>query len=132
METKEIDLEVAFGIGLEKHLQSLDIIKETIEVPIYNCKVTVILDKDLKYVQDLYKTKDLSNYGAVTMRVPDRFCEYVIAFEYSEPQIIAHEVVHLVNYIYQDRCIELDLKNDEPQAYLTGWLVEQINNIINN
>jgi len=40
--------------------------------------------------------------------------------------LIAHEVVHLVNGIYSERHMELDKQNDEPQAYLTGWITDQI------
>ena len=105
--------------------------KTTIDIPIYQCKLTIILDKDLSYVEKKYRTKSLSDYGAVTMRVPNKFSEYVIAFEYSDGTIIAHEIVHLKNYIYQDRVIELDRFNDEPEAYLTGWLFKQIETFLN-
>jgi hypothetical protein len=106
-------------------------IKKTIDIPIYQCKLTIILDKDLSYVEKKYGTKSLSDYGAVTMRVPNKFSEYVMAFEYTKGTIIAHEIVHLKNYIYQDCSIELDRFNDEPEAYLTGWLFEQIETILN-
>lgn len=105
--------------------------KTTIDIPIYQCKLTIILDKDLSYVEKKYRTKSLSDYGAVTMRVPNKFSEYVMAFEYNDGTIIAHEIVHLKNYIYQDRCIELDKVNDEHEAYLVGWLFDQINNFLN-
>ena len=105
-------------------------IKKTINIPIYQCKLTIILDKDLSYVTKKYKTIDLSNYGAVTMRIPNKHSEYIIAFEYSEGSIIAHEVTHLVNYIFKDKGVELDLNNDEPQAYLTGWLFKMIEKAI--
>jgi len=105
--------------------------KTTIDIPIYQCKLTIILDKDLSYVEKKYRTKSLSDYGAVTIRVPNKFSEYVIAFEYSDGTIIAHEIVHLKNYIYQDRVIELDRFNDEPEAYLTGWLFKQIETFLN-
>jgi len=48
-----------------------------------------------------------------------------MAFEYNEGTIIAQELVHLKNYIYQDKGIKLDRFNDEPEAYLTGWLFKQ-------
>lgn len=97
-----------------------------IDIPIYQCKLNIFLDKDLSYIEKKYKTKCLSDYGAITMRVPNKFSEYVMAFEYSDGTIIAHEIVHLKNYIYQDKGIELDRFNDEPEAYLTGWLFKQI------
>jgi hypothetical protein len=37
---------------------------------------------------------------------------------------ISHEIVHAVNFIYLSRGIKPDLNNDEPQAYLTGWVTE--------
>jgi hypothetical protein len=106
--------------------------KTTIDIPIYQCKLTIILDKDLSYIEKKYGTKSLSDYGAVTMRVPDKFSEYIMAFEYSDGTIIAHELVHLKNYIYQDKAIKLDRFNDEPEAYLTGWLFKQIETFLNN
>ena len=106
-------------------------IKTIIDIPIYQCKLTIILDKDLSYIENKYVTKSLSDYGAITMRVPDKFSEYIMAFEYSDGTIIAHEIVHLKNYIYQDKGIELDRFNDESEAYLTGWLFEQIETILN-
>ena len=105
--------------------------QKLIEIPIYQCKLTIILDEDLSYVEKKYKTKSLCDYGAVTMRVPNKFSEYIMAFEYSEGSIIAHEIVHLKNYIYQDKGIELDRFNDEPEAYLTGWLFNQIDSFLN-
>jgi hypothetical protein len=106
-------------------------IKKTINIPIYQCKLTIILDKNLSYIEKRYGTKSLSNYGAVTMRVPNKFSEYIMAFEYNEGTIIAHEITHLKNYIYQDRCIELDINNDENEALLIGWLFKQIETFLN-
>lgn len=100
--------------------------QKKIEIPIYYCNLTIILDKDLSYVEKKYKTMPLSNYGAVTMRVPNKFCEYVMAFEYTDVDIIAHEVTHLKNYIFEDRGLILDVKNDEAEAYLVMYLFEQV------
>jgi hypothetical protein len=105
--------------------------KTTIDIPIYQCKLTIILDKDLSYVEKKYGTKSLSDYGAITMRVPNEFSEYIVAFEYTEGTIIAHEVVHLKNLIIQDKGIKLNTFNDEPEAYLTGWLFKQIDKFLN-
>lgn len=105
-------------------------INRTFKIPIYQATVTVILDKDLSYVEKKYNTVSLSNYGAVTMRNDNHFKKYVLAFEYSDGSIIAHEIVHLINYLYLDCGIELDRVNDEHQAYLSGWLFKKIENIL--
>lgn len=106
-------------------------INHTFKIPIYQATVTIILDKDLSYVEKKYKTASLSNYGAVTMRDDNHFKKYVLAFEYSDGSIIAHEIVHLINYLYLDCGIELDRVNDEHTAYLTGWLFKKIDKILN-
>lgn len=105
-------------------------IKKTFKIPIYQASVTIILDKDLSYVEKRYKTQPLKDYGAVTMRDGNNFKKYILAFEYNQSSIIAHEIVHLINYLYLDCGIELDRVNDENQAYLFGWLFDKIEKII--
>lgn len=105
-------------------------IKKSFIIPIYHGKVTVILDKDLSYIEKRYKTKSLKNYGAVTLKDENKYRDYVIAFEHISNGIIAHEIVHLINYIYLDCGIELDRINDEHQAYLSGWLFDKIDSIL--
>lgn len=45
---------------------------------------------------------------------------------------ISHEIVHVVNGIFSSRYIKLDLHNDEPQAYLTGWVTEIVTKFCKN
>lgn len=105
---------------------------KTIDIPIYCGKLTMILDKDLLYVQKKYKTTSLENFGAVTLRNESDYRHYVVAFtDAKHLSNIAHEVVHIKNHIYLDCAMELDRYNDEPEAYLTGWLFEQINKFLN-
>jgi hypothetical protein len=103
---------------------------KTIDIPIYRGKLTMIFDKDLSYVEKKYKTSSLNNFGAVTLKDESKHRQYVVAFEYSDGSIIAHEVVHIVNYIFLDCGIELDRINDENQAYLTGWLFDEIDKFL--
>lgn len=99
---------------------------KVINIPIYHSKLTIILDNDLSYVEKKYKTKSLKDFGAVTIKDESKYRNYVVAFEYFDGSIIAHEIVHIINYIYSDCGIELDRVNDENQAYLTGWLFNEI------
>lgn len=106
--------------------------KTTIDIPIYCCKLTIILDKDLSYVEKKYKTKSLSDFGAVTLKDESKYRHYVVGFtDATHLSNIAHEIVHLKNQIYVDSAMEVDRYNDEPEAYLTGWLFDQINNFLN-
>lgn len=106
--------------------------KKTIEIPIYCCTLTIILDKDLSYVEKKYNTKSLSDFGAVALKDESKYRHYVVGFtDATHLSNIAHEVVHLKNQIYIDSAMEVDRYNDEPEAYLTGWLFEQIDKFLN-
>ena len=41
-------------------------------------------------------------------------------------ETIAHESLHLTSFLFLRKGIKPDLNNDEPQAYLLGWLVGEI------
>lgn len=99
---------------------------KTIPIPIYFGKLTIFLTNDWMELDMIYKIKvDESLYDAVVFEIKDND-EYILAIKKVEWSIIAHEVVHLVNAIYLKCGIELDRHNDEPQAYLTGWIVNEI------
>lgn len=104
---------------------------KTIDIPIYCCKLTIILDKDLTYIQKRYKTVSLENFGAVILKDDSKYRHYVVAFsDANHLSNISHEIIHLKNHIYLDCAMELDRHNDEPEAYLIGWLFDQIYNFI--
>jgi uncharacterized protein YlbG (UPF0298 family) len=105
---------------------------KTILIPIYYTKLTLILDKDLSYIENKYGTKSLKDFGAVTLKDESKYRHYVIGFTDAQHlSNIAHEIVHLKNHIYLDCAMELDRNNDEPEAYLTGWLFEEIYKFLN-
>lgn len=99
-----------------------------IKIPIYQGTLIIIETDDLSEVSNKYNTPDLSKYGAVTLKDENEYRHYIVAFESDSfsNSLIAHEVVHLINYIFLDCGVELDRVNDEPQAYLTGWLFKKI------
>ncbi|MDM1547390.1 hypothetical protein HX096_05885 [Empedobacter falsenii] len=42
------------------------------------------------------------------------------------PALIAHEVVHIVNRIFEFKGVRLDTSNDESQAYFTEFVFNEI------
>lgn len=105
--------------------------QETVKIPLYKITLTIILDDDLKYVQKKYKTVSLDNYGAVTLTHQDHFRHFIVAFtDKDHLSNIAHEIVHLKNYIFKTIGARLDFDNDEPEAYLTGYLFDLIYNFL--
>ena len=100
--------------------------EKTIDIPIYFGKLTIITTDSWSKVNLLYNTKiDSKLYDAVVFEIKDND-EYIVAIKKVEWSIIAHEVVHIVNAIFLNCGIELDRHNDEPQAYLTGWIINEI------
>lgn len=106
-------------------------IKE-IEIPIYCASLTMILDNDLSYIEKEYRSQykeygSLEDAGAVTLKDKSKYRHYVVAFtDVEHLSNVAHEIVHIKNEIYLDCAMELDRNNDEPEAYLTGWLFDEI------
>jgi hypothetical protein len=105
--------------------------KKTIDIPIYGVKLTIILDDDFSYVENIYNLKPI-NGRAVTITNPNINRQVIVAFiDKKYVSSIVHEVVHVKNYICLWCGAELDMENDEPEAYLTGYLFEQIYEFIN-
>jgi hypothetical protein len=87
--------------------------------------------ENLPDIEKKYGLTSLDDYSAVTFKKVGGL-HYVVAFSDAEQlKDIAHEVVHLKNYIYSDCSIQLDRNNDEPEAYLTGWLFDEIYKFLN-
>jgi len=54
----------------------------------------------------------------------DGYSRYIMAFlNDTTPKIIAHECLHFVGYLFEDRGINFSTTNDEPQCYLLDWAV---------
>ena len=106
----------------------------TKEIPIYFGFLRIVITSDFKVaVKKLKLDTDGLNpdhYGAFvhrSRRINDDIPIYTIVLEQDCPaDLIAHEVVHLVNSVYLTINAQLDRHNDEPQAYLTGWFVKEI------
>lgn len=104
-----------------------------IDIPIYYGYLNVIIaenEADMIGIGKKYGHKeDVSKYGAFSWSDYDKKginnC-YVVVTKNISNHLIAHEVVHLVNAIFLHIGCELDRHNDEPQAYLTGWIFNQI------
>ena len=110
-------------------------IKKKVKIPIYYGDLIIIKCNDWKEVNKKYKKKKKKTFEAIVFKYDTKkgYTKYVAAFS-KKPTgaTIAHEVTHLVNHIFIDRVMQLDPYNDEPQAYLTGWFFEQIDNFFKN
>ncbi len=100
--------------------------EKTIKIPLYFGQIKIIQVKDLKSIEKKYGLHSLHGMEACCFRDHKKngYSTYVIAFESEcNARQIAHEALHEVALIYEDRGIKLDIENDEPQCYLLGWIV---------
>lgn len=104
-----------------------------VDIPIYHGYLRIVIAKD--YVKAAKRLKiddegnDLNSLGAFVCTSRDDLgyeCYNVFLHKDIDHDLIAHEVVHLVNAIYVRKKITLDPHNDEPQSYLTGWITGEI------
>lgn len=108
--------------------------KHKIKIPIYNGSLIILFTKDFNKVASKYKLKklldqDLNGFGAFCTAQPTKkgLTQYFLIFSKKPTHsVIAHEAIHATNWIMSDRKIVPDLINDEPQAYLLGWIVKQV------
>lgn len=109
--------------------------KKSIEIPIYYGNFHIILCDSLEDVWSRYDlTGDPSGWEAVAFWKTRKtgYKDYFVAFTPScTLKTVVHECVHIVNKVFRDRGIELDVNNDEPQAYFTGWVFDQAYKFLN-
>lgn len=103
-------------------------IKQEINIPIYQIDFTLVIfetAKDLEWIKDdhIFNTV-IDREGAVFRYEEDLFI--IFNKDCISPGLIAHESKHLVNEIFIEIHHKLSRKNDEPEAYLLGWIVEEI------
>ena len=119
-----------------KHMKKLkkNIVKE-INVPIYGCKITYIVTYDFIKTARKYKDElclDSNECRGLAFRLGGSRHSYMILVKprYRKAwDTIAHEALHVANFILEDRGIKGSYKNDEAQAYLLSYIIEEIQKI---
>lgn len=108
------------------------------EVPLYGSGLHIIIAEDLaaayKAAGFLENKHNMNSYGAWAwdQTTAQGHGLYALFRPKASGGLVAHEAVHLTNCVFRRCCIKLDVKNDEPQAYLTGWIAGQIANALAN
>jgi len=107
--------------------------KATIKNKTYGLNVKLRISKDFSKEKYFEKNLegDFSGANAIVFKLPGKdlevwFDQKNIKYPAFFASVVAHECVHIVNKIYLDRFIQLDRENDEPQAYLLSFFVQEI------
>ena len=97
--------------------------KKKIKVPIFIGSISLYECEDFKALEKKYNLSDASGCLAFAFK---NGSEYVMAFtkDYTQNDV-AHESLHVVDYIFRDIGADMGSVNKEVQCYLLGWIVEQ-------
>jgi hypothetical protein len=79
-------------------------------------------------VVDIVDALGLEAEDAAAMTYVDNKGVLCMVFQEDElsVNVVFHEIIHAVNYLCITRGIAHDIENDEPQAYLAGYLGERL------
>lgn len=104
--------------------------KKTIKIPIYYGELVLRQVDRIDEVNKEYGIKNKDKFEAIVHRdhYKNGYTRYVIVFSgYPSHATIAHEAMHLVCFIFEDRSMNMDTRDwyQEPQSYLMGWVVKQ-------
>ena len=102
-----------------------------LSIPIYYGVLVIHKAKNLSEIGKKYNM-NFQNYAAVVWRdEKKKYLNLHVAFaKNTKPDVIAHEITHLVNHVFTHTGTKLDPYNDEPQAYLTGWFMKKISKFL--
>lgn len=103
-------------------------IKKKIKIPYYFHSLTIIQTNNFKKIEKKYNLDSLGDYEGVVF--DNKSDIYVVLRKNTTPSIIAHEVIHIVNLIFNSVGIKLDPNNDEAYAYTVGWIIKKIHKVV--
>jgi len=104
-------------------------------VPFYSIELWLGYKTKLSTIKRVLKADsvdDWSDSDGRTDYFEDDLSTLAVSFKSKDAGTIAHEAIHIKNIIYRRIGATLDLKNDEPEAYLVGWLVDTITTYLNS
>jgi hypothetical protein len=90
---------------------------KTVEIPLYFEKFKIVVGD---FDSPEYEARVLFEKNMMVLYIKPQ----------ASPEIVAHEAVHIANHTFKNCGIRIDVDNDEPQAYLIGWIVKQISNTL--
>ena len=108
-------------------------IKETFIIPIYNCQVDVVVAEHVEEVaEEVGYHHDCTGYEGLTLSYPMNPSVYCLIFKELtvDEGVIGHEALHLTSKVMKACDIKYDIENVEPFAYLHGYIIKQLHQII--
>lgn len=102
------------------------------EIPLYKSEFGIIFTNSvikLKEIINGYDSDDIYGHAVESNFEDKQAFLMILNFHYPGFPMthgsIAHEVLHVVRYIANSKGFSYDFNNDEPIAYLAGWLTDK-------
>jgi len=108
-------------------------IRKTLTIPIYDCTADVVITDNFEEAAiEAGYDGVVDGHDAGVFRYPDRPSSYTVIFHEKSISAgnIAHEALHLMHDIMEYVGMGPELNDDESQAYLIGFIVDGIHQII--
>jgi len=114
--------------------QKTYIYKKVIDIPIYFGKFVIVATNNMKKLDKAtkLKTNKTNLYATTFWNMYDEDEGFFVAFNFWNKNkqinhgVIAHEAVHIADFIFESRGVQRDWENDEPYAYIVQFLVDEI------
>lgn len=109
-------------------------IHKSIRVPLYHQNLQIMICEDVeKEIEEInkkfYVSKDRLDFAGFASTIDNYHLILLnkkhIKSESFAVSTIAHEALHITSFIFKRVGIKPDVKNDEAQAYLISWIVEE-------
>lgn len=109
---------------------------KTVNIPIFPGQLLIIYSEDPEEVNKKFGWDDAGSYRAIAFRnlkqpFAPKFAVAFFPYSINRMNIIAHEAVHIANFICEYAGIKLDTDNDEAYAYILDWVVDQCDKFLN-
>lgn len=108
------------------------------EIPLYRGVLVIIISNDHESIRASVKSfKSTEPYAHTHLDNWGDKQGFITIFNFNNPYrkithgVIAHEALHVSNFLASERGIKASNNNDEPMAYLTEWVVDRIYEFIN-
>ena len=105
----------------------------TIELPIYNLDIVFIIQDNWEHYNKKFKlnldSDELQAHAVTTVHSEYKEKHELFLLlkpKYLDYNTLCHELMHLVMYICELKGIRPEQDNDEPLAYLQGYLAEKL------
>ncbi len=109
-----------------------------VQIPIYKGRLLIALTNDIEKLNRKTGINYSGDIFAFTITIEYKNEQaYLVVLNFDDDfakithGIVAHEAVHVANFIFERIGVVPSFDNDEPLTYLTQWVVDEIYKVVN-